>query len=388
MSKIFSLEVLQALHGDCLLLHYGEANNPKIILVDGGPASVYRDFLKPRLRDIKAKISPTKTLPLSLVMVSHLDDDHVNGIIELTQDMINGTNFITDNFWVNTFDNIIGNLQLPIVSSIAASASSIDPRAIDPFFKGKDEHFTAVIASVSQGRELDGNIKTIRASINNPFNGLINSEANLNPITWDNGLEIIVIHPTIKRLTKLQKVWDKALKKAKDKGDKTIVYASLITPDQSVYNLTSIVCLVKSNDKTMLLTGDSLDKEVLEGLKEANLLTDGKLHVNILKIPHHGSIRNASEAFYKAVTADHYVISANGKHDNPDIATLELIEKATEGNDNFTIHLTNFEGENNLKNKLETFIANTRAQGRTFNINFRETTKKSIMLDLLDDVSY
>jgi hypothetical protein len=379
---------MQALHGDCLLLHYGDTNNPKIIVIDGGPSSVYRDFLKPRLKDIKAKISPTKTLPLSMVMVSHLDDDHVNGIIELTQDMINGTNFITNNFWVNTFDNIIGNIQLPVVSSLAASASSIDPMAISPFFQGKDEHYTAVIASVSQGRELQGNIKTIRALDNNPFNGLVSSEANLNPIKWDNDMEIIVVHPTIKRLTKLQKIWDKALIKAKDKGDKTIVFASLIKPDQSVYNLTSIVCLVKSNDKTMLLTGDSLDKEVLEGLKEAKLLTDGKLHVNILKIPHHGSIRNASEAFYKAVTADHYVISANGKHDNPDISTLELIEKATEGNDNFTIHLTNFEGENNLKEKLEAFITHIRARGRTFNINFRQPTKTSIMLDLLNNVNY
>ncbi|MEO5646119.1 MAG: hypothetical protein ABIQ91_01445, partial [Candidatus Paceibacterota bacterium] len=68
---LFTLEILQAKQGDCLLLHYGTPNEPRIIVIDGGPAGIYRNFLKPRLLSIKKVRSPDSPLDLSLVMVSH-----------------------------------------------------------------------------------------------------------------------------------------------------------------------------------------------------------------------------------------------------------------------------------------------------------------------------
>jgi hypothetical protein len=47
----FSLEVLRAEHGDCLLLHHGD----DIILIDGGPTGTYRTSLKPRLKELMAE---------------------------------------------------------------------------------------------------------------------------------------------------------------------------------------------------------------------------------------------------------------------------------------------------------------------------------------------
>ena len=41
----------------------------------------------------------------------------------------------------------------------------------------------------------------------------------------------------------------------------------------------------------MLLTGDVRGDHVVSGLQRANLLPGGKAHVDILKIPHHGSDR-------------------------------------------------------------------------------------------------
>ena len=85
---IFTLEVLQADHGDCLLLHYGKKTKPKIIVIDGGPSGIYRDFLRPRLLEIRDTVSPGRPLPISMVMVSHMDDDHVNGILALTNEAV------------------------------------------------------------------------------------------------------------------------------------------------------------------------------------------------------------------------------------------------------------------------------------------------------------
>src|SRR5262245_9575178 len=87
---VFSLEVRKARAGDCLLLHYGSKSEPGLMVIDGGPATVYDSFLRPRLAAIKQarKLGDDTPLGLDAVMVSHIDDDHINGILELTHELV------------------------------------------------------------------------------------------------------------------------------------------------------------------------------------------------------------------------------------------------------------------------------------------------------------
>ena len=39
---MFTLEALQAAHGDSLILHYGPLTNPRFIVVDGGPRGIFK----------------------------------------------------------------------------------------------------------------------------------------------------------------------------------------------------------------------------------------------------------------------------------------------------------------------------------------------------------
>ena len=72
------------------------------------------------------------------------------------------------------------------------------------------------------------------------------------------------------------------------------------------------------------------------------LNSEGKLHVDILKVPHHGSERNVSEQFFNTVTADVYIISANGRDDNPSFLTLKwIIESGKKYHRKVTIVATN-----------------------------------------------
>ena len=77
---IFSLEALEAQHGDCLILHYSSNHRPRFIVIDGGPDTVYRDRLRPRLEQIREKwgTGEDRFLNLDMLMVSHIDDDHIN----------------------------------------------------------------------------------------------------------------------------------------------------------------------------------------------------------------------------------------------------------------------------------------------------------------------
>ena len=83
---IFSLDVRRARKGDCLLLHFGTKAKPGLVMIDGGPKRVYEPHLKPRLDEIRTarKLAKNDSLLVDLLMVSHVDDDHIQGILDLT----------------------------------------------------------------------------------------------------------------------------------------------------------------------------------------------------------------------------------------------------------------------------------------------------------------
>ncbi len=103
--------------------------------------------------------------------------------------------------------------------------------------------------------------------------------------------------------------------------------------------------------------------------------------MDILKLPHHGSIRNVEADFFEKVTADHYVISANGRHGNPESETLELIA-ASRDDDDFTIHLTYGAGDDDLEERIGSFVEKHSERG--FKVATRPDDDLSLTIDLDD----
>jgi beta-lactamase superfamily II metal-dependent hydrolase len=385
---IFSLEVLQAKHGDCLLLHYGAKNDPHTIVIDGGPAGVYRDYLQPRLMQIKNSLSPDSSLKLSMVMVSHLDDDHVNGILQLADDVDDNKMFEVNDIWVNTFDDIIGNAELPAIAALGASVAAAKASTI-PMDPKTERSISAVIASTGQGRQLRDIATKLGWKVNSNFKKLKSGKAPLvrgdvkaGTIKWDQ-LKITVIHPDEQRLIKLQKQWDKDLEKARKTGDKTIP-ASLTSPDTSPFNLSSIVCLVELGGKKVLLTGDGRSDDILAGLEKNKLLDkNGKLHVDVLKMPHHGSGRNMEKKFLQKVTGNHYVISADGNYDNPDDEVLNLFLTTVKKGE---LHLTNKTGKKGLEKRINNFVKSLSKSTSKLKISFMDGSP--IVINLLDEIDF
>jgi len=90
--------------------------------------------------------------------------------------------------------------------------------------------------------------------------------------------------------------------------------------------------LAECRNKKILFTGDGSADDIMEVLsKNAMFDIQGTYHADVLKVPHHGSDRNVSSEFFNKVNADYYVISANGRDDNPSIDTLRwIIESGNE----------------------------------------------------------
>jgi hypothetical protein len=352
---IFSLDVRRARKGDCLLLHFGTSGRPGLILIDGGPKSVYQPHLKPRLLEIrKARgLSGQSPLAVDRLMVSHVDDDHIQGILDLTRELraAAGTAPLVRiaGFWHNSFDDIIGKDPTELTAAVssqfgtASVNGNLPPDATIDLGAGasNEEKEVArsslqVLASIPQGRQLRGDAEALGIPVNPDFDGKLILAAK-KAVTVAEGLDFVVAGPMVPELKALQKAHDAWLKTQK----KLSVPAALAAyVDASVPNLSSIVVLGRAGGKTMLLTGDARGDKILKGLEAAGAMAKGgKLHVDVLKVPHHGSSNNLADDFFQRITAAHYVFSGDGEHGNPERESMEMLFKAR-GKNPLRIHLT------------------------------------------------
>jgi hypothetical protein len=93
----------------------------------------------------------------------------------------------------------------------------------------------------------------------------------------------------------------------------------------SAPNVASLMFLVEEDGKTLLLTGDGQQDFILQGLRRTGHLNGTGLHVDVLKVQHHGSENNLDKEFAKQVSADHYVFCGNGSHGNPEESVIKDI---------------------------------------------------------------
>jgi hypothetical protein len=95
--------------------------------------------------------------------------------------------------------------------------------------------------------------------------------------------------------------------------------------DVTVPNIASLMFMVEEDGKRLLLTGDAQQEFIIKGLERAGFLTDGNLHLNVLKVQHHGSEHNMDIEFARKVSADHYVFCGNGESGNPDPRVIDIV---------------------------------------------------------------
>ncbi len=381
---IFSLEALQAFHGDSLLVHAGTADEPVLLLIDGGPSGTWETSLHSRLEELRAERGNGGALPIDLAMVSHIDSDHVAGMVDFAGELVTEQedsqplSYEVGTLWHNSFDDILGNDAEDLrTAAVEILSKPVDDRIADEVRAAG----LAVVASVAEGRELRQQAEKLGWTVNEPFDGpVVLPEEGVRTITLG-PLKLTVVCPHAAQLKKLHAAWEKWLK-AHPKAVANPASAAA-GRDNSPYNLSSIVVLAECDGKTMLLTGDARDDHVLSGLDAAGIAQDGKTHVDILKLPHHGSIRNMRAEFFERVTADHYVISADGRHGNPETATLDLIA-AGRSDDDFTIHLTNRIGTDDLRPRLDAFVAAKATAQRGYGLQFRDEDALSLRIDLLE----
>lgn len=369
-------EAMQALQGDCLLLTLpSRAKGAQRWLVDAGPGSgpragwttaagpaatariaPWRQVLLPHLGwDPEAP----ETIEIDLGVCTHVDDDHIAGMVKLiekaaTASPTNPAPIDFRAFWFNSLSAVLLGAPSPAETRAIGAAiaeafrdSGASPSDAAPAAAGAgwpDGSPRAIALSVAQGTNLEAALDALGLSGNPPFQGPVRAGVRRagGGATLDvDGVEVTVLGPRPDRLDRLRKEWSKAVAE-KDPAKRAAAVADLSdrAKDGSWPNLSSIVLLVEAGGRRLLLTGDGLAEDILQAWRE-DLDHGAEIRpVDVLKLPHHGSWRNVSKEFLETFPADHYVFSANGKDDNPDPPTIELIV-ATFADRSFVLHFTN-----------------------------------------------
>ncbi|MEZ5360235.1 MAG: hypothetical protein R3F48_15565 [Candidatus Zixiibacteriota bacterium] len=341
MSDILQITMLPAKEGDCLLIAYGEEDDRKYILIDGGRAWTYKNALKAYLQDNEIN-------RLELFITTHIDRDHIDGVVELLDD--NDLELDVGEIWFNTWDHLQGN-------AIETPDNDDD---IETF-------------GAKMGEELSTKILEKGWHWNGSFGGHaveIDDDPQENEIQIGD-IKLTLLSPDRKRLESLINDWEKECQEAglapgygvedyKELPKDVEVFGAIdidelaekeTDEDNSDANGSSIACLLEYKGRRLLLSGDAHIDILIESLKRLGATPEDPLELDAFKIPHHGSKANISKELLDLLHCKNYLVSTNGNYfKHPDDIAMARIVKY--GSDDATINF-NYNTKYNKKWKNE-----------------------------------
>jgi len=301
---MFRIEMLPAQDGDCLWIEYGEADpsTHRRVLIDAGRPGTAR-VLRRKIRSL-----PEGRRRFELLVLTHVDSDHVGGAAELLADKAPGLSF--GDIWFNGYKHVSDELG-PVEAERLTSLLEKGRLPWNERFSGK-----AVT--------LDG--------------GPPRTEV------LDGGLRLTILGPTRKRLAELAPEWEKTVvaaglvpgrgappKRTKDEPEDTLGDESVeglarerFDGDKTSANGSSIALLAEYGGRRILLGGDTYAPDLLAALERIE--PEAQVRVDAFKLPHHGSKANLNVPLLQKLSCPRYLVSTSGaRFRHPDAVTIARV---------------------------------------------------------------
>jgi hypothetical protein len=274
------------------------------MVIDGGPPEA-AGALQARVDAL-----PPGERVLDVVVVSHVDSDHVAGVLPL----LAREDIEVGDVWFNALPQL--------------------PQAAEPQTR-----------SIREGEDLVGLLTGVSRRQPLPWNRIVGGRAvmtsgdrTFRELTPPDGPRITLLSPTPKRLLALRRVWDQALTRLQrgvpeeseppappePLGDLAALAGSVTANDTSIPNGSSIAFLLEHRGASCLLGADAFPT-VLGGAlwALANARGGRPLAIDAVKLPHHGSQKNVSAKLLTLVASKQFLISTNGERfGHPDDVSL------------------------------------------------------------------
>lgn len=337
-----------AQNGDAFLLSTNKTN----ILIDGGYARTFNTYIQKDLEELA-----TREASLDLAIVTHIDADHIGGVIRFLA--LNGhsttKNIISINdVWHNSLRSLtsvkkeagLSHQELEVIDAInkrghpkelkptsgfneisARQGSTLAALLNEGEYVWNESDGTQSICtdSVREKRFKDGFIKVLAPSKERLENlvslwkrdlrrlGIIGSIGSSQAI--DDAFELNFEHKTDSKTTHEQLI----------SAGRTKSLADVYKPDNSATNGSSIATVIELNGIRLLMLADAFAEDVLRELRKMEAVGESMVF-DAIKISHHGSNYNTSPELLNLVDAPRFFISSDGsKHNHPDVELLRSI---------------------------------------------------------------
>lgn len=305
----YSIKVLPAECGDCIFISIYDCSEKFNILIDGGTTNTYVDY-RERPNEYRALYHLIQDLKsnerhIDLLILSHVDDDHVGGLIEWFNDDFPTNDFVKC-FWINDSENSKQSIRIIREKSLKDSITS-----------------TATL------------IETLQE---NSFHYCNHVFLGMQPL----------VHRlfTIKVLSPLEKYHDRIADRIADSlKDSAVVFNKnsikdiinskwVYSKQTSDNNRASIAIQIEvANGDNLLFMGDGHINDIVKGIKQNNSLEKGVLQYKWVKLSHHGSKYNFHPELLKIIDAENYIVSTDGSiNEHPDKEVLAYIIDKTNSN--------------------------------------------------------
>jgi hypothetical protein len=312
----FQFKVLQAGHGDCILIQGNFDGQPRNILVDGGPSKTYQYGVFPGALKKELQKIEQNGQRIDLLILSHIDDDHIGGLLCGFRNK-GPLQRLTDKVWFNSGKLIFEHFKKSFDASNLVYINGNNSVV------GED-----VFSSVSQGVD---------------FESLIEEHD-----IWDRklivaGQEIVefgvkfkILSPTEKKLQRLLTEWKRkspdslTTSKKSDYDEKfdSILLNDHFEEDRSKSNGSSIAFIFEYNEKKLLLLGDAHNEVIVKSLMDLGHHDKKPLECDYVKLSHHGSKKNTSYELLNLLKCQNFIFSSNTDiHKLPNKTTIARIAK-------------------------------------------------------------
>ncbi|EJG2018271.1 MBL fold metallo-hydrolase [Vibrio parahaemolyticus] len=287
---------LQAKNGDAILITFLDLqNNERNILIDGGTSSTYQYKAKNGKRENGSlKNAIDKLEKIDLLVLTHIDDDHIAGVLKWLESDDNATNKI-DKVWFNSGD---------VLSEYFKKEVNKDLEPVLEKIINKD-------TSTKQGIKFT---KLISDS------GIWDKEIISAPskkVYLD--VSFTFLSPSQKELELLSDKWDRDSKSldTATKNDYSLtlkrhIETDSFSEDKSIPNGSSIAFIMEHRDIKYLFLSDAHPSVVINSLIELGYSKENKLKVEFVKVSHHGSKHNTSYELLSLIDTNKYIFSSNG----------------------------------------------------------------------------
>lgn len=298
------LRIIPAGDGDCFICEFEIEGKPFRLLIDGGTGPTFEAHLKSLLKNPAFG-------GIDLAIVTHIDDDHIAGMIELLSDSDASTRI--KSIWFNGYKHL-------------------------PTSPGKQTF------SVPQGDALSKLIVARGIPWNEHFGNAavsLNDDGTPRIVSLGKEATITILSPGTKELSRLKQKWEtdwrtiaaKQIAKAAGRSRQSfapmdidkLAHADLYEKDGSRTNASSIAFLLEVEGKSIFFGADALPEVICEAWAKGQYASR---KVDVFKVSHHGSSKNTNADLLAIFPAPRYVISTSGQsHDHPDHESIARIIK-------------------------------------------------------------